>query len=507
MKFKVVVLIRIWVTALILVPFVIYGQETKRTDQHDKVVLENIKKHINYFCSPLLNGRSPLTGHDALAAQYIDSVYSSFVNLGTNHEEWKTHPQNFYIFKTTPAQRSLITRGNGFIYSNDFISLRNDPPQEIPLDVVFGGLGDIEDVEELDLKGKALLVLTSNLKIAALKVQTIALTKGCSAIIVANPSKQKQYQYVSQGIMDYGEFEEYSISKTEPKPVIQFLEQSRNPIPVILINNRVAETILGVKPQFVWDSLEKGSKPLGIQSDMKVQFDFNYQVDSLPSRNIIGWISAKTNTQQSIVLCAHFDHLAPEDGKWYPGADDNASGSAVLIELARLLSEDVKKGYIPNRNIVFVSCSAEEIGLLGSHFYSLNPLFPIDSTTLLMNLDMVGRMNESGAKPGTLYIGGNNRIDDFTRVLKSVRPDTTFVIDGESQAGITVHSLSDHYHYDHRGVPSFLLTSGLHPDYHEPTDTPEKLSYQGMVDVVNLLYNAVRHFADDPNPWEKSEKK
>ena len=501
MKFKVVVVMRIWLAVLFLTPSLIHGQETKQPGSHDKVVLENIRGHINYLCSSQLFGRSTLTGQDALAAQYIDSVYSSFAHIGPNHDGWKTYSQNFYVYKTIPAQRSLTTRGKSFIYSNDFISLRNDPPQGIPLDVVFGGLGEVEDVEGLDLNGKALLVLTSNLRIAALKIQTMALTKGCSAIIVANPSKQKQYQYIAQGINDYEEFEDYSISKTEPQPVNQFLEGSRNPIPVVLVNSKVAETLLGVKPQLVWDSLEKGGKSLGIKSGMKVQFDFNYQVDSLPSRNIVGWVPTKTSTQQNIVICAHLDHLEPERGKWYPGADDNASGSAVLIELARWLSMDVQEGYTPKRNIVIVACSAEEIGLLGSHYYSLNPLFPVDSTILLLNLDMVGRLDKSGAKPGGFCIGGNNRINDFTRVLMSVRPDTTFVIDGETLAGISVHTLADHYHYDHRGVPSYLLTTGLHPDYHEPTDTPEKLSYEGMVDVLNLLYNAVRHFADSENPW------
>jgi Zn-dependent M28 family amino/carboxypeptidase len=207
------------------------------------------------------------------------------------------------------------------------------------------------------------------------------------------------------------------------------------------------------------------------------------------------------NTQQSVVVGAHLDHLEPRSGKWYPGADDNASGTSVMLEVARLIAADYQSGYRPVRNIVFASFTAEEIGLLGSQFYTLNPLFSVDSTVAFINIDMVGRLSVNEQKGLHLHVNGKNRMNDFAQILNEINIDSMLFVDSKTLAGSSVYSLSDHYHYDRLGLPSYILTTGLHADYHEPTDTPEKLSYDGMGRLVKLIYNAVRHFADDSEPW------
>ena len=231
-------------------------------------------------------------------------------------------------------------------------------------------------------------------------------------------------------------------------------------------------------------------------------FDFHFLNDTIPTQNVVGFIPAAGVNQQSVIICAHFDHLAPEGQRWFPGADDNASGTAVLIEVARLLANDYRNGYLPNRNIVFAGYSAEEIGLLGSQYYFNNPLFPVENTTVMLNLDMVGRLGKQPEAKKAVYIGGSNRLKEFSSTMQTLNTDSTYTIDSESLAGISLFTLSDHFHFDNRGLPAYLITTGMHNDYHKPSDTPEKLSIEGMQDMVKLIYHAVRHFADSENPWE-----
>jgi hypothetical protein len=485
------------IIVLLLYCHLLQGQNSYNFDE----VKSRSFNHIKYLSSPKLMGRSSLTGHDLFAAFYIDSIFTS---LGLNPVAaipHKTNFQDFIIQKITPLERLLKVNQRSFEYGRDFVSMYTEPQIGKNFEVVFGGMGSVAEIEGLDLSGKALLVFTENLRVSGMKVLELADKKGCSLIISVNPANSKQFFYLSQQILGNRDPFEYTISQTELTPVTRFQWRYGDHIPQLIVNNDVAESILGENPKTLYQKIQKSTQNLFPTSSPSVTFDYRFQTDTIPTQNVVGWIPASRQTQQSIVLSAHFDHLQPEGRKWFPGADDNASGISALIEIARMLTVDVQNGYMPNKNIVFAAVSAEEIGLFGSQYYSLNPLFPVDSTTALLNFDMVGRLGNQGQKGKKLYIGGNNRIQDFHKLLLTVHDQSLFNIDAESQAGISVHSLSDHYHYDRLGRPSFLITTGIHDDYHKPTDKPQTLDYDGIADVVKLLYNAVKQLADKPNPF------
>jgi len=258
----------------------------------------------------------------------------------------------------------------------------------------------------------------------------------------------------------------------------------------------LAENILGENPKKILRMIKEEEEFKKTHNKLRIQFNYNQQVDSISTSNVVGIIPSKRKTEQNVMICAHYDHLEPKEDSWYPGADDNASGIAILLEVARLLANDYQKGYRPNRNIIFSAFTAEEIGLLGSHYYSHNPVFKVDSMLLVLNFDMAGRMGLQEKKGNNLYVWGNNDLDDFYKKIKSINSDTTLVVDAESLSDISLFALSDHHHFDKKGIPAYLLTTGLHADYHQPTDIPEKLSYENMAKIVKLTYNAIRHFAD-----------
>ena len=201
--------------------------------------------------------------------------------------------------------------------------------------------------------------------------------------------------------------------------------------------------------------------------------------------NVLAYLPGKTD--EYVILGAHYDHLgrgeygslAPSQiGQFHPGADDNASGTAGLLELARLLSP--LRGHLP-RGILFASFAGEELGLLGSAEWVREPTLPLNKAIAMLNMDMVGRIRRS-----TIYIGGVGTAAAFRPILEAAV--TRSGLKAEYSDG--GYSSSDHTSFVVKQIPVLFFFSGLHSDYHKPSDTWEKIDAAAAARVVNLVANA-----------------
>jgi membrane-associated protease RseP (regulator of RpoE activity) len=190
---------------------------------------------------------------------------------------------------------------------------------------------------------------------------------------------------------------------------------------------------------------------------------------------------------EAVVVGAHFDHVGQAGGVLHPGADDNASGTAVVVELARAFAAAGGTA----RTLVFVLFSGEEIGLLGSGHYVRHPVVPLDRTVAMVNLDMVGRLRD-----GRVHVGGT----DSATTLRDA------VADAARGSGIQVvvrgtpYSPSDHVRFYDGGAPVLFFFTGMHDDYHGPGDTAEKINAAGMAEVAGVVARLVTHLGDGPRP-------
>jgi len=203
--------------------------------------------------------------------------------------------------------------------------------------------------------------------------------------------------------------------------------------------------------------------------------------------------------KETVVIGAHYDHLgyggrdslAPGLKAIHHGADDNASGTAALIELARRLAADPPAN---RRRIVFLAFSAEEIGLLGSAHYAKEPLFPLDDTTAMVNLDMVGRLKDADNGKPKLEVGGTGTAKEFNDLLDRLNGKHDFVLQKNS-AGV---GPSDHTSFYLKGIPVFFFFTGLHREYHKPTDTADRINYPGLAKVTGFVEDLTRDLATEP---------
>jgi Zn-dependent M28 family amino/carboxypeptidase len=213
---------------------------------------------------------------------------------------------------------------------------------------------------------------------------------------------------------------------------------------------------------------------------------------------VVGYIPG-TRTElagQSVVVCAHYDHLGQgwpdvrkgDEGKLHPGADDNASGVAVMLELARAIAAETK----PSRSIVFAAFTGEEAGLAGSAYYVEHAsMFPIDKVIGAINIDTVGRLGN-----GRLSILATGTASEWQHIFRGA----SFVTGVDSRNIPELLQSSDHASFIGKGVPAVQIFTTAHADYHRPTDTIDRIDRAGLVKVAAFVREGVTYLAERPEP-------
>ena len=212
------------------------------------------------------------------------------------------------------------------------------------------------------------------------------------------------------------------------------------------------------------------------------------------SENIWAYIEGSEKPEEVIVISAHYDHVGVENGEVYNGADDDGSGTSALLEIAQAFQMAKKAGHGPKRSILFLHVTGEEHGLLGSRYYSENPLFPLANTVADVNIDMIGRRDALHADTNNyVYIIGANRLSSeldhisATMNQKYVGLDLDYRFNDPKDPN-RFYERSDHYNFAKFGIPSVFFFNGVHADYHKKSDEPNKIEYDALEKRTQLAF-------------------
>ena len=217
--------------------------------------------------------------------------------------------------------------------------------------------------------------------------------------------------------------------------------------------------------------------------------------NNLPdSENIWAFIEGSEKPEEIIVISAHYDHVGIENGDAFNGADDDGSGTSALLEIAQAFQTAKKEGHGPKRSILFLHVTGEEHGLLGSRYYSENPLFPLANTVADVNIDMIGRRDALHADTNNyVYIIGANRLSSeldhisATMNQKYVGLDLDYRFNDPKDPN-RFYERSDHYNFAKFGIPSVFFFNGVHADYHKKSDEPNKIEYDALEKRTQLAF-------------------
>ena len=424
----------------------VQGQKLKKAD---KAIVQSLKSHIEFLASDKLEGRRAGTTGEVQASDYISKQFQqaglqpkgdgkSWLQAFDINDGKEVKSSSFLFFNGAELKLNkdyfpFPFSANGSLEAMPAIAL---PESGMPWFVdVKDWIEDNKDNPHFDLEGKIQQYANE------------ASAKGATALLIHNSS---------------GSADKIAFNGKDKSPVSK--------IPVLYLTK---------------DAADKYLKDASASIDTKIRVELGEK--KRKGHNVIGYLD--NGALNTVIIGAHYDHLGHgEDGnsmirndvtQIHNGADDNASGTAALIELAKLL----KNSKLKANNYVFIAFSGEELGLFGSKYFTENPTVDLAKTGYMINMDMVGRLSDSSK---TLTIGGIGTSPTWAKTLSSIQNKNLVLKYDSSGTGP-----SDHTSFYRKNIPVLFFFTGLHSDYHRPSDDANKINYNGELMVIKYVYGVI----------------
>jgi hypothetical protein len=462
---------------------------------------------VRFLASKELKGRGTGTPELEKAAAFIAGKFKEFGLRPIDHAGY------LQAFEVTTNAR--LGSGNRFHYSvegkntnlhtnDDFVPFNFSASGKLTGPVVFAGYGitapeyNYDDYAGLDVKGKIVLILrhepqeydeksvfsgkiyTQHSQFSS-KASNAKMHGAAGVILIADRANHR------------GEGDELEKFGATVGPMDAG-------IPFVQLKSEKADAwfeAAGHTLEEIESQIDSDLKPRSFVFPAALRVDANLDIVRAVKtvHNVVGYLPGTTD--EFVVLGAHYDHLgfgeqysmAPSMvGTIHPGADDNASGTAGVIELARWFAAQPKQ----KRGILFLAFAGEELGLLGSSYFVNHPTLPIEKAAAMINLDMIGRVRDS-----KVYVGGVGTGANMRAMLDRIVPHSGFTIDYSDTTG---YGSSDHTSFTTKQVPVLFFFSGLHGDYHKPSDTWDKIDAPESAKLLQFIAEVIENFRTDERP-------
>ena len=473
----------------------------------ESITKEELEEMLYIFSSDEFGGRgTPSKGQD-LATDFLKQKY---IDLGIQPALDKSYEHEVLLQFDEKPDVSLSINKKKFKYYNDYIAYNNGPDISInDTEIIYVGYGidhkNYNSYDGLDVKNKVVLAIAGEPKnkednyfISGGKKKSewstrneitrkkeAAKKNGAKALILINNKLFNRYS------------NEYKLSDTNKgeKRMSLASDMTNEKIQVLLFSNKNKDFLLQKNRKFINFSLKK---------------NFN----KFSANNIAAFIKGNEFADEYIVITAHLDHVGIQNGEVYNGADDDGSGSVGILEIAEAFSEAIKDGYRPKRSILFLHVTAEENGLLGSEYYTdYDPIVPLSETMVCLNMDMIGRTESKRKKTEPkdyIYIIGSKMLsNDLHNINKKANEEnvklnldyryndpTSLVFESGRYIENQYYYRSDHYNFAKYSIPSIFFFSGVHEDYHMPTDTADKILYDIYEKRIKLIFHTAWDLAN-----------
>lgn len=408
----------------------------------DRKTLENLQAHVTYLSSDKLEGRRTGSAGEKLAAEYIAAQMQK-AGLAPKGD-------NGYLQTFTVREGREVGKATQLTINNDRL-ITGETFMPLPFSAEKAAKGEVlPDVKEPD-------------NIWLIDVQEMELNPHAQAL---NEFQKKAAEAAKEGASGVIFFN----GKEDMRTVEKWLDESPKKlgIPALWVNGAVTKKL-------------KSDDANGFQISMQVAFENVTRTGT----NVVGYID--NGAPKTIILGAHYDHLgygedhnslASGSKAIHNGADDNASGTAALLELARLL----KSSRFRNNNFIFIAFSGEELGLFGSKYFTGHSPVSIAQVNFMINMDMVGRLDAAKG----LQVGGIGTSPAWGLILDQANPAGLKLNYDSSGVGP-----SDHTSFYRAQIPVLFFFTGTHGDYHKPSDDADKINYEGELSVIKFIYRII----------------
>lgn len=455
------------------------------------ITAADLKELLYTVAGPGMEGRETATEGQKKAAAFIENRFRS---LGLRPGFEGSYQMPYPVYRDSLVNASLQVNGRNYEFNKDFaVSVGSNNSSLMAGEVVFAGYGvsddGRDDYKNLDCTGKIVLIVSESSTAQAgsqgnrrrrfnpFAIQEAAAKHGAAAILQVQPN------FPRRPVSNTGYMYLNAYKKTNYPNCFYISEQ-------------VAKDILGDDYAKAMEGL-RNNEAFTSPVQANIALDVEKITEHLQSSNVLGVLEGSDLKDQYVFITAHYDHLGKrDDGTIYFGADDDGSGTVSVLELAEAFVKAKAAGHGPRRSIVFMTVSGEEKGLWGSAYYGDHPAFPLDKTTVDLNIDMIGRIDpkrKQGDSTNYVYVVGDDKLSsDLRPISESVNKKyTKLELDykyNEPNDPERIYYRSDHFNFAKKGVPIIFYFNGTHADYHRPSDTPDKINYDLMAKRAKFVF-------------------
>ena len=467
----------------------IFGQEDLSLKYASTIQASDLKKHLTYLASDELRGRDTGSEGQKMAADYLIDFYKTNNLKGPVNGSYL---QPFQLSSVSWKEVSLKIGKSKLVLNEDFVFVGDaDMKRNKKTELVFLGLASDENLSKVEVEGKlvGLWAIGNSVGQAVEKV----MDAGAAGALIVTMEGQANFDRMANRYKSLSGKGRMGFDKpTEQKPVfmvssIKMAELFESPVDVLK---------------------EAAKNDPSVISSQKAVFKVVKQKDFIDTENVMAFLEGTDKKEEVLVISSHYDHIGVSStGEINNGADDDGSGTVSVMEIAEAFAQAARDGYNPRRSILFLNVTGEEKGLLGSEYYSENPIFPLENTVNNINIDMVGRIDyeyQDAENQDYVYVIGSEMLSSQLKVINEYNniTYTNLILDYRYDAEDDPNRFyyrSDHYNFAKHNIPVIFFFNGVHDDYHKPTDTVDKIEFDLMEKRAKLIFHTAWDLANREN--------
>jgi hypothetical protein len=479
--------LKIWLLSYLLVGLA-HAQDTTIQNYGKTITVADLKDNLSILASDALEGRETGTRGQKMAAAFIRTY---FEELGLKGPVGGDYYQTMELYTTSPGQSYVKVGDTRFSNFTEVAYYGNsDSSGEVSVPLVFGGDGSKEALENVDIKDKAILLVSgenfpTNEELDALR------SKGAKMIFVSHSKTKSEFNIVSNQIKALAGTRELTLKKP----------MSTNVIPgVFMVSPLMTEKFFGLTREQLVKVKADGYKKSALKKVKPVEIKYLTSKGFKPvhTENVLGFLEGTDKKEEVLVITAHYDHVGKkEQGEGdliHNGADDDGSGTVAVMQLAKAFTQAKVEGKGPRRSILFMLVTAEEKGLLGSDYYTQNPVFPLEQTVVNLNIDMIGRRDpQHRESPPYVYVIGADKLSTELNELSEATNKlyTNLIFDytyNDVNHPDRLYYRSDHWNFAKNNIPVIFYFDGIHEDYHKPSDEIQKIEFDLLTKRTQCIF-------------------
>lgn len=452
------------------------------------ITASDLKAHLSFISDDLLEGRETGTRGLQVAGLYIRSHFMR-LGLKAGVAAENTYFQRYNLKNTTLKDASIKIGKDKFLYRTDYFSFDlASLPKEVSGEWTFTGFG----------------------------TENLANVEGTNAVMIGGNADSKSDESIRAMFRKWGQNAE-QLQKRGAKTVWMILPDTiyntlniygktkavtlvspnqKAGYAIMLVNEKMGNAMLKAAKSDLASAKKNPSANVDLNK-MKMVYFADKTTEDTEAANVLGYLEGTDKKDELLVLTAHYDHLGIQNGVVNNGADDDGSGTVSILELSEAFAKAAADGYRPRRSILFMTVSGEEKGLWGSDFYTKNPVYPLEKTVADLNIDMIGRIDKNFAgtndSANYVYLIGSDKLstqlheisENMNKTHTSLKLDYRYNDEADPNQ---FYYRSDHYNFAKNGIPVIFYFTGVHEDYHKPTDDIEKINFDKMVTIDRLVF-------------------